>query len=221
MRTIECSSSKRNSASARASSVLPTPVGPRKINEPIGRLGSLSPARERRIALATRSSASSWPTTRCRRRSSMVTSFLTSPSSIFETGMPVHLETMRATSSSSTSSFSMRLRRGAFHLRRQFLELFFRLRQQAISNLCHALQVALALFGLLFDLELLDLFLERRGLRRSDPFPASSWLSERWIFPATRPVLSRLPPAALCEFASFSFFSACFSISSCVARRSS
>ena len=40
IRTIACSSSKRNSASARAVSVFPTPVGPRKMNEPIGRLGS-------------------------------------------------------------------------------------------------------------------------------------------------------------------------------------
>src|SRR5213594_1379204 len=40
MRTIACSSSNRNSASARASSVLPTPVGPRKMNEPSGRFGS-------------------------------------------------------------------------------------------------------------------------------------------------------------------------------------
>ena len=32
-----------NSASARASSVLPTPVGPRKTNEPIGRFGSCRP----------------------------------------------------------------------------------------------------------------------------------------------------------------------------------
>ena len=48
-----CSSSNRNSASARASSVLPTPVGPRKMNEPIGRFGSLRPARARRTASAT------------------------------------------------------------------------------------------------------------------------------------------------------------------------
>src|SRR6202035_3916425 len=47
MRSRARSSSKRNSARARASSVLPTPVGPRKMNEPMGRLGSLSPARER------------------------------------------------------------------------------------------------------------------------------------------------------------------------------
>ena len=50
-----------NSASARASSVLPTPVGPRNRNVPIGRSGSLSPARERRSAFETASTASSWP----------------------------------------------------------------------------------------------------------------------------------------------------------------
>ena len=40
---MRVSSSNRNSASARASSVLPTPVGPRKRNEPMGRLGSCRP----------------------------------------------------------------------------------------------------------------------------------------------------------------------------------
>ena len=40
-RVIAGSSSNRNSASALVSSVLPTPVGPRNRNEPIGRLGSL------------------------------------------------------------------------------------------------------------------------------------------------------------------------------------
>ena len=43
MRTIARSSSKRKSASVRASSVLPTPVGPRNRNEPIGRCGSDEP----------------------------------------------------------------------------------------------------------------------------------------------------------------------------------
>ena len=68
MRTMARSSSNRNSASVLASSVLPTPVGPRNRNEPIGRLGSDRPARLRRMALATTdSTASSWPTTRsCR-----------------------------------------------------------------------------------------------------------------------------------------------------------
>jgi hypothetical protein len=44
IRVIACSSSKRNSARARASSVFPTPVGPRKRNEPSGRRGSPRPA---------------------------------------------------------------------------------------------------------------------------------------------------------------------------------
>ena len=45
MRTIDSSLSKSASARVLASSVLPTPVGPRKMNEPIGRRGSLIPAR--------------------------------------------------------------------------------------------------------------------------------------------------------------------------------
>ena len=40
IRVIIVSSSNRNSASALANSVLPTPVVPRKINDPIGRFGS-------------------------------------------------------------------------------------------------------------------------------------------------------------------------------------
>ena len=45
MRTMARSSSNRKSASARASSVLPTPVGPRNRNEPIGRFGRQPGAR--------------------------------------------------------------------------------------------------------------------------------------------------------------------------------
>src|SRR6267142_2021044 len=93
MRTIALSSSNRNSASAFVSSVLPTPVGPRNRNEPIGRFGSCSPARARRTAFATALMASSWPTTRSRSFSSMCRSFSRSPSSILSTGMPVHRET--------------------------------------------------------------------------------------------------------------------------------
>ena len=89
MRTMARASSKRNSARARASSVLPTPVGPMKRNEPMGRLGSDSPARLRRMALATAETASSWPTTRACRASSMRMSFSTSPSSSRLTGTPV------------------------------------------------------------------------------------------------------------------------------------
>ncbi len=107
IRTMACSESNMNSASARASSVFPTPVGPTNRNVPIGRFGSCSPARERRSAFETASTASSWPMTRSWRRSSMCTSFSTSPSISFDTGMPVHLATTSATSSSSTSSLSI------------------------------------------------------------------------------------------------------------------
>ena len=53
MRTMAFSSSNRKSASALASSVLPTPVGPRNRNDPVGRFGSEMPARERRTASET------------------------------------------------------------------------------------------------------------------------------------------------------------------------
>jgi len=45
----------RNSARARAKPrSFPTPVGPRKMNEPIGRLGSCSPARARPYCIGNR-----------------------------------------------------------------------------------------------------------------------------------------------------------------------
>ena len=77
----------------------------------MGRLGSDSPARLRRMALDTAATASSWPTTRAWRASSMRTSFSTSPSSNRVTGTPVHRLTTSATSSASTSSFRNRCAR--------------------------------------------------------------------------------------------------------------
>ena len=55
---------KRKLASARASSVLPTPVGPRKTKLPTGRFGFFSPARERRMARESAEIAFSWLMTR-------------------------------------------------------------------------------------------------------------------------------------------------------------
>src|ERR1700690_3649502 len=104
IRIIASCESNMNSARARASSVLPTPVGPRNRKLPIGRSGSCRPARERRSAVATASIASSWPTTRSCRRSSMCTSFSVSPSIRRLTGMPVQRATTSAMSSASTSS---------------------------------------------------------------------------------------------------------------------
>ena len=54
---------KRYSASVRATSVLPTPVGPRNKNDPTGRLGFFNPARERRMARAKADIAGRWMAT--------------------------------------------------------------------------------------------------------------------------------------------------------------
>src|SRR5213079_628980 len=89
-RTMAFSSSNRKSASARAVSVFPTPVGPRKMNDPVGRFGSCRPARARRTALATAASASGCPTTRRSSSASSRVSRSRSDSSIFVTGIPVH-----------------------------------------------------------------------------------------------------------------------------------
>ncbi len=100
-RMSACSSANRKRARARASSVLPTPVGPQKTNEPIGRRGSLRPARERRIAREMASMAWFWPTTDLCTSSSMRSSRWVSASCNRVTGMPVQRETMNAISSSS------------------------------------------------------------------------------------------------------------------------
>ena len=70
----------------------------------MGRLGSCNPARARRTASETATSASSWPTTRPRRPSSIRSSFSRSPSSIFSTGTPVQRLTTAAICSASTTS---------------------------------------------------------------------------------------------------------------------
>ena len=103
---IASSSANRNSASVRASSVLPTPDGPRKMNEPVGRFGSLIPARERRIDLETETIASCWPITRLCSSSSILISRWVSASVSLKTGMPVHMETTSAISSSPISGCS-------------------------------------------------------------------------------------------------------------------
>ncbi len=101
-------SSNINSASALLSSVFPTPVGPRKRNEPIGRLGSAIPARERFTALATLVTASSCPTTCSVSDSSIRASLAASSSSMRAAGIPVHRETTPAISASVISSFKRR-----------------------------------------------------------------------------------------------------------------
>src|SRR6516225_5886087 len=82
------------SAKERARKVFPTPVGPIKMNEPIGRRGSFRSARERRNALLTAITASSWPMTCSFSSSAMLSSFCASFCSMRFNGTPVHFDTM-------------------------------------------------------------------------------------------------------------------------------
>ena len=93
------------SASARPSSVLPTPVGPRNRNEPTGRPGWPSPARPLRTASATASTASSWPTMRRCSSSSRRSSRSRSAAPSSATGMPVRRATIWAMSSAVIRGF--------------------------------------------------------------------------------------------------------------------
>ena len=158
------SSSNRNSASARASSVLPTPVGPRKRKLPIGRFGSPRPARERRTAFATASTAASCPTTRFFSSSSMWRSLCISPCIILVTGIPVHLETIAG--DVLIGDLFAQVARLLLHLRErlaELLDLLLELGDRAVRDLGGAPEVALALRQLRFVAEPLDL-----GLRLAD-----------------------------------------------------
>ncbi len=98
------SSSKSAAASALASSVLPTPVGPRNRKEPIGLSGSLIPAFERMIASVTFVTPSSCPITRLWSSSSRCSVLFRSLSLSFATGIPVQRDMIFAISSSETLS---------------------------------------------------------------------------------------------------------------------
>ena len=104
IRTMLLSSSNRLSANAFASSVLPTPVGPKNKNEPIGFVGSLIPALERIMASVTFVTPSSCPMTRLCNSSSRCSVLFLSLSFNFATGIPVQREIILAISSSVTLS---------------------------------------------------------------------------------------------------------------------
>ena len=94
----------RNSASALASSVFPTPVVPMNRKDPIGRFSFWRPARLLRTASETAAIAWSWPTTLLWSSDSILRSFSLSLSSILLTGIPVHFATTSAISSGVTAS---------------------------------------------------------------------------------------------------------------------
>ena len=103
IRIIFSSLSNNNSVNFLANWVFPTPVGPRKINEPIGFLGSLSPALLRCIAITIFLTASSWPITLDLRVDSISANRSISCAATRCTGIPVIMATTSATCSSSTN----------------------------------------------------------------------------------------------------------------------
>ena len=209
IRTIACSSSNRNSASARASSVLPTPVGPRNMKLPSGRFGSCRPARARRMAFDTATIASSWPMTRLCSRSSMWISFWISPSISRLTGMCVHLLTTSAMSSSSTSSLSMRVT--CLQLRQpRFLlaDLLLELRDASVLQLGRLGVVARALRAFDVAADLLELFLQLAVPLDRRPSPAATApRSRRCSSLRSASSFSSLPSRS-CDALSFSLRSA-------------
>ena len=101
---IKASSESNNSlAKTLANWVLPTPVCPKNINDPIGRFGSFKPARLRCIDFAIFPTASSCPITLFFNNSGSFANLLLSVCAIRFTGIPVIIETTSATLSSVTS----------------------------------------------------------------------------------------------------------------------
>ncbi len=148
----------------RASSVFPTPDGPRKMNEPVGRFGSLMPARARRIAFDTATIAWSWPMTRLWSSSSMRMSFCDSASVSLKTGIPVHMETMSAISSSPISGCSS----SAWLRQSSSSSFFFCVSLRSLSRSGAAFSNSWAsIAASLSDADLLDLLLELAIARRS------------------------------------------------------
>ena len=123
-----------NSARVRARNVLPTPVGPRNTNEPIGRRGSFKSARDRRNALLMAVTASSWPMTRCFMSLSIISSFCVSSCSIRWSGTPVTFEMMYIMSSAvTTTSLSSRSSRHLFRMASSFSFVCFSLSRSAAA----------------------------------------------------------------------------------------
>ena len=104
---IFSSLSNKSLARVFASSVLPTPVGPKNKNEPIGRFGSFNPTLPLRIAFATASTASFCPITLSCKDFSKFFSFSFSSCVNFLTGIFVQLEITSAISSSVKLSTSL------------------------------------------------------------------------------------------------------------------
>ena len=103
-RSIDALEPNNSEASAFASSVFPTPVGPRNRKEPIGLSVLDRPDLLRRMEFDTAVTAFDWPIRRSCSLLSSFASFSDSFSVNFVTGIPVHLAMISAMSFSVISS---------------------------------------------------------------------------------------------------------------------
>ena len=126
-------------ANSFAKWVLPTPVGPKNINVPIGLLGSFSPTRLRKIALTSFSIAVSCAMTLACKSSFIPASLIPSACAIRCTGMPDIIEMTLAISSASTVClFAFRLASHSFFISSNWTESSFSLSRKlaASSKFC-------------------------------------------------------------------------------------
>ncbi len=195
--------------------------GPRKMNEPMGRLGSLRPARERRMALATRS-----------RAAILADDALAQALFHRDQLLDFAFEHFRDRDSGPLGDdardvffvdffFQHALAALALHLLAELGQFLLRLaesghsefRRRARCCLCVASACSSA-----FSFSICSLRARTRAMRSFSFFQlALSVLDFSRISASSFSMIARRSR----EFASSSFFSACFSISSCVALRSS
>ncbi|MCY1362388.1 hypothetical protein D9M69_491030 [compost metagenome] len=103
-----CSPPYSRSASARAVSVLPTPLGPTSRNTPTGACGSLRPTALVRRARSRACTACSWPRRRCRRSAAKLAMRALCSRASCARGMPVHWLSTSATRRGQTSCWTSR-----------------------------------------------------------------------------------------------------------------
>ena len=161
-----------------------------------GDWGSEMPARERRMASVTFSTASSWPITRLCRISSRWRSFSRSPSISRCTGMPVQRSTIRAISSSVTLLRSSEFCFPASTFCSSSSSCFLQGRQLAVFQFSGLVEVVFPFGPLDLGGDILDLLTEfwRRRRWRSSRSPI--WLSSGRTYPVPRPVPSAARSAA-------------------------
>ena len=175
------------------SSVLPTPVGPRNMNEPIGRFGSCRPARARRTAVETACTASVWPTTRLAEL--LLPCAAASRARLPASGRPECRSSARRPARCGRRSPPPRPWRPCLRCASTAFELLFELGDAAIGELAGALVVALALRLGELDARCVELGLEllRRPTASPSP-PSSGWSARPTASPARRVPFQALQP---------------------------